>query len=216
MKSIAVILFLAAILGQSLAEIENPRSDEENAGFFMKMVLQGLLTINGSECRSTETLLDTEYRKTLHSLAISRQNTSFCKLFVNHFEENTKTLVEAIESCVTHRKKGLANAIVTSLVAQASFMCNADGEHLFEIVNPCVFETFFSNKRGETGKCIRQFEDDLRSVNKKDDTILSIVCSTLIKAKNCFKSPFESNCPNSITRNTMEQLYNSNVKVCNT
>lgn len=66
----------------------------------------------------------------MHCLSASMSSGSFCNSLINHFEDCTKTLVETIELCAEPRMYGIATATTNSLVAQSTFMCNTDGEHL--------------------------------------------------------------------------------------
>ncbi|KAL3269567.1 hypothetical protein HHI36_008632 [Cryptolaemus montrouzieri] len=126
--------------------------------------------------------------------------------------ERKSHFIETVEGCVESKGRGVPTALVTTTVAQLEFLCKNDGEHDFEIFNPCLFKTLSA----PTENCLKTLLKDLRKkFSEATEGILPTICNTVANAKECFTGKIEAQCQNQITRNTIAALYHATMKPCN-
>ncbi|KAL3269566.1 hypothetical protein HHI36_008631 [Cryptolaemus montrouzieri] len=181
----------------------------EDIGIFQYILME---TISGMTSRENyrDSIKDKEV-KAVECLAKTKANSSFCHTFVNSFTSCTSDLVENVESCAEPMFVGSPTALVTSTVSQLQFLCENDGEHGFEILNPCFLDAL------TIGNCKENFEEEISKSQMLggEKRIFPTICNPISNAKKCVSDNFKKQCQNEITRNTIEELYNASMKPCN-
>ncbi|KAL3269568.1 hypothetical protein HHI36_008633 [Cryptolaemus montrouzieri] len=204
MKYFFLIVMLAAY-SQALSRVslENAVKD---IGFFQSF----LLDLIGGMAGRGNCLDSLNEEKAVECLTKIKANNSFCHTFVNSFASCTKEFVENVENCAKPKEKDVPTAAIASIVSQIEFLCNTDGEHGFEILNPCIYQR-------STQDCLRTFQRNVTKLfdEKDEEKIFPTVCNSITDAKECLTESIKKQCQNEITRNTLTELYNAFIKPCN-
>ncbi|KAL3269571.1 hypothetical protein HHI36_008636 [Cryptolaemus montrouzieri] len=212
-KITTFVVFLLTVVGETLCANETSGwSDIEQLGFFQASLLHTLdVPVRG--CYEKKDVLKAEYEKAVQCVKDVKSTTSFCQTFVFHFEPCVQKLLDLYEGCDVSSERGIRAALVNSLVGEAKFLCQTDGEHIFEFVNPCVFKTFENSKT-----CIKNVTSVtfITHMNPQPgESILEPVCQMVSGIKDCFSPEFSKECHNEITKDSFHKLYSVEAKPCN-
>ncbi|KAJ8940683.1 hypothetical protein NQ318_017733 [Aromia moschata] len=139
---------------------------------------------------------------------IDEESETMCSAVNNNFEKCVNPVVSLFEECLPEKSKDLPSFIVKSFISVSDYLCKTDGEHIFELSNPCI-----RNSNYRTQRCVRKIKSKLQQYNSKMPT-KEEVCQFLQSFRGCLQSHLQASCGPHKTREAFLSLYDASVKVC--
>lgn len=134
---------------------------------------------------------------------IDEDSETICSTIENHFEKCSKPVVKVFEECLPEKSKDVPAFLVKAVLSTSKYLCQADGEHIFELSNPCV-----KSQTYRTQRCLRKLESKFQqytsAVPSKEE-----ICDFGSSFKGCFESHLHHNCGNAKTREAFLNVYNA-------
>ncbi|XP_057669967.1 uncharacterized protein LOC130902127 [Diorhabda carinulata] len=148
--------------------------------------------------------------QTCEGLIDKNEEETVCSGIKNHLEECTQPIVAVLEDCLPEKSKELPRFTVKTAVELSNYICKSDGEHIFELSNPCIMDQNFRLNR-----CILKTRSRLQQyVNSTPSK--SEICEFIKSMRQCFKRHVDLSCNNVITRDSFIGLFDAVIKQCDT
>ncbi|XP_045472982.1 uncharacterized protein LOC123679640 [Harmonia axyridis] len=139
-----------------------------------------------------------EELKAIECLKNLRYNSSLCNHFVYHFKPCLEALLAENKKCDNEDSFNLKMIVLDSIIAEAKFVCETDGEHILEIFNPCIVHSAKKSK-----ECIKNILTPSSHFSRN----ITLFCSKFPNMWECFDAQLQHECQNDITKNTMLKLF---------
>ncbi|RZC36711.1 DUF1397 domain containing protein [Asbolus verrucosus] len=124
----------------------------------------------------------------------------------------TQPLIKVVDDCLPEKAKGLPLLGIKSVLSVSDFLCKQNGEAIFELLNPCLWEDL-----EESNEQINECEEKVTSKLKQHKDSIpspSEVCSVVTSMRTCVRTRTEKTCKNAKTRNVAIGLYDAVVAPC--
>ncbi|XP_060528369.1 uncharacterized protein LOC132703241 isoform X2 [Cylas formicarius] len=132
-----------------------------------------------------------------------------CSLIQKHFERCAQPIINTLEQCLPEQSSTIPALFVRSTVKISEHLCKTDGEHIFELGNPCI-KSF--NYRTQT--CVRRLKSRVQQYSRKIPSAQDI-CDFLGSFRPCIQTHLQNSCGNEKTRDAFLGVYDVAVSVCN-
>ncbi|KAJ8964561.1 hypothetical protein NQ314_004865, partial [Rhamnusium bicolor] len=139
---------------------------------------------------------------------IDEESETMCSVIKTHFEKCSKPVVRLFEECLPEKSREIPSFVTRSILSVSEHLCKTDGEHIFELSNPCVRSQNYKTKR-----CLRRIQSKLQQYNSKVPSKEEI-CEFMSSFKGCFESHLHSSCGHIKTREAFLNLYNAALTPC--
>ncbi|KAG5894170.1 hypothetical protein JTB14_001865 [Gonioctena quinquepunctata] len=141
--------------------------------------------------------------------SIDETQETMCSTVKNHFAKCSKPLVNIFEKCLPEKSRDLPAFIVQTIVSTSNHICRIDGEHIFELSNPCIRSDSYRLRR-----CMLKVQSRMQQYTSNMPSKME-VCDFIKSLKVCFKSHLALTCGNQKTREAFMDLYETTIKQCN-
>ncbi|XP_019868307.1 uncharacterized protein LOC109597118 [Aethina tumida] len=135
---------------------------------------------------------------------------TMCDIIETHFTECTKPLSQLFTDCAPENAKQTPEFVFHSVVRMFKHVCDMDGEHILELINPC----FWFGIDTDDSKCMQEVQKKYNSYKKKLPS-KSQLCGLLEELKECAGEPLKKACHNPITRESFGGIVNAIYDECN-
>jgi len=116
------------------------------------------------------------------------------------------------EECLPSQSKDIPSMLVNMVLAATKKICKSDGEHVLELVNPCI-----TNDNIKTQRCVRRLTARAQDYKRrKQYPSAQDVCEIFETFRPCVQSHLNAACGNHITREAFQQIYDESLSVCKT
>ncbi|XP_045472985.1 uncharacterized protein LOC123679642 isoform X2 [Harmonia axyridis] len=197
-----LILFIAGFTGYTKASVYQ---EVEDIGILQAFGLDFLSNVPYSCPEAIKENVQKERTKAFECVKNIRYNSSFCNTFVHHFKPCVQTVVSEAAKCEDQVKVGQKQVILDSFIAEANFLCETDGEHILELLNPCIL-TSVKKSAGCQKKVMQYFPTS--------DPITNL-CSKFPSLQKCFDDELKQECDLEVTKRNIHDFFSVEVKPCN-
>ncbi|XP_023023450.2 uncharacterized protein [Leptinotarsa decemlineata] len=140
--------------------------------------------------------------------SIDETEETICSTVRNHFSRCLKPIVNVFEKCLPDKSRELPSFMVDTFISTSNHVCRIDGEHIFELSNPCVQTPSYRMRR-----CMLKVHLKLEEYSSEVPSKAEI-CNFIKSLKGCFKSHLSLSCGNPITREAFMDLFETTMKRC--
>ncbi|XP_045472984.1 uncharacterized protein LOC123679641 isoform X2 [Harmonia axyridis] len=180
--------------------------EAENIGFVQAIAVHELAFVTHKCPNATRQNLKEEERKAIECIKNIRYNSSFCNTFVHHFKPCVQTILTEAAKCDENSVTEMKHTVLDSVIAIAGYVCETDGEHILEILNPCV-----SMSIEKSEECRKKALEPLNNYSRD----ITQYCSKYTDLRTCFNDQVHQECQNEITKSSMSDLFSVDIKPCN-
>ncbi|XP_018568673.1 uncharacterized protein LOC108908959 [Anoplophora glabripennis] len=139
---------------------------------------------------------------------IDEDTETMCSAVENHFERCSKPVVKIFEECLPEKSKDVPAFIIKAILSVSKYLCKTDGEHIFELSNPCV-----KSQNYRTQRCLRKLESKFQQYSSTFPT-KDEICQFTSSFKGCFESHLLHSCGHVKTRESFLNVYNALQSPC--
>ncbi|XP_045472987.1 uncharacterized protein LOC123679642 isoform X3 [Harmonia axyridis] len=197
-----LILFIAGFTGYTKASVYQ---EVEDIGILQAFGLEYLSKVPFKCSTDIKENVQKERTKAFECVKNIRYNSSFCNTFVHHFKPCVQTILTEAAKCGDPIKVGHKQVILDSFIAEANFLCESDGEHILELLNPCILTSV--RKSAECQKKVMQ--------GFYTSEPITYHCSKIPGLQKCFDDELKQECDLEVTKTNIHDFFSVDVKPCN-
>ncbi|KAJ8918618.1 hypothetical protein NQ315_013124 [Exocentrus adspersus] len=210
---VCCVMFLSvACLGQQLSSSEELMATKFNMmkSYLREKKAMALLTDKVETiCPGYGTKFETAMEKIQECTnAIEEDSETMCSAIKNHLEKCSKPIVNLFEECLPQKSRDIPAFVIKSMLATSDYLCKADGEHIFEIYNPCIRSMNYRTQR-----CLRKIQSKLQQYDEtkpsKDE-----VCDFMGSFRGCLEAHLHHSCGHVKTREAFLNLFDAAKSAC--
>lgn len=191
------LLLILLISGHTIAS-SHWYKEVESLGQIQAFIGTSLSPVTYRCSQSIYRNIQKEELRAIECLKNLRYNSSLCNHFVYHFKPCLEALLAENKKCDNEDSFNLKMIVLDSIIAEAKFVCETDGEHILEIFNPCIVHSAKKSK-----ECIKNILTPSSHFSRN----ITLFCSKFPNMWECFDAQLQHECQNNITKNTMLKLF---------
>ncbi|KAH1017358.1 hypothetical protein HUJ05_008008 [Dendroctonus ponderosae] len=199
-------LFIAALaMGKTQVQAENLLLGDENYTSKIHEMKGSARELMRSICPKNAANLETKLNDSFTCIEEIDDNENMMCDVLLQTKTCIKPLIDSMEHCVSPAEKGIYTYVMNTIYAIFKYVCHLDGEHFFELTNPCILKRSHPTFR----RCMFKLKHQKAKYSLQNIPEKTELCLFVQEFKSCFETNLHSSCKSPVTREALMGLYNN-------